>query len=206
MHIIKNLLTEDEVKDILENLTGWQEGFTNSTKEHKDNFELNYDRGAQLIAQRIQKHPHALTKLFMKRMTLPRFNKYEESQKYARHMDACRQHGVQTDWSYTLMLQPPKEGGELEIITEGRKTKVELEAGDIVIYPSGKIHQVLPVIEGTRIAAIGWIESLITSEEKRLIITNIVESLQVLEQEGADKDLILKLNYSYHNLMRLWSK
>lgn len=206
MYILRGLLSQEEVKQILSNLADWKEGFTNSTKEHKDNFELEEEKLASLVAAKIQQHPLLATRLFIKRMTLPRFNKYEVGQKYAKHIDSFKQQGIQTDWSFTVMLEPPKKGGQLEINMDGRISKVDLEAGDIVVYPSGNIHQVLPVEEGTRIAAIGWIESLITSSEQRSILNSLVDTMQKLEGDNERKDLLLNLSFSYHNLLRMWSK
>ena len=139
-------------------------------------------------------------------MTLPRFNKYEVGQKYSKHIDAFKQSGIQTDWSYTLILEPAEKGGELEINIEGEDRTFKLEAGDIIFYPSGNIHQVKPVTKGTRIAAIGWIESLITRNDQQKIISHIIDVMQKLDGTEEHKDNVLKLSYSYHNLMRLWSK
>ena len=206
MYIIKNFLTEAEVNHILSNIKeGWQAGYTKSTEAHKNNYELIEEECAQKIASKIQSHKYATTRLFIKNMTLPRFNLYKKGQYYKKHIDAFKQLGVQTDWSYTLMLHPAEDGGELEIEIDGQAYKVPLEQGDIVIYQSGNIHQVLPVNKGKRIAAIGWIASLLPRQEERAIISNIVDTLEVLDN-SKDKKGLLQLSYSYHNLMRLWSK
>lgn len=206
MYVIKNLLTIDEVNQILSTLDGWQEGHTNADKSHKDNQELIVEESSNFIAKKIQSHSYATTRLFVKSMTLPRFNKYGKDQKYNRHVDAFKQLGVQTDWSYTLCLQPAIQGGQLEIEIDGHLYAPPLEAGDIVIYPSGNIHAVTPVTEGERISAIGWIESLITRPDERAILTSLVSAMQELDGRGDELDLTAKLAFSYHNLLRLWSK
>lgn len=206
MYIIRNFLSKEEVKDVLENLNSWTEGYTKSSKTHKDNSEQVQVEYAQKIAQKIQHHPIARNKLFIKNMTLPRFNKYEVGQKYEKHIDSFKQQGVQTDWSYTVMLEAPTKGGELSISESGTTTTVSLTSGDIVIYNSGNVHQVLPVEEGTRTAAIGWIESLITRPDEREILSNLVDVMQDLDIKPEHKEQVLKLSYSYHNLLRLWSK
>ena len=207
MYIIKDFLNKAEINHILSNIKeGWQAGYTNAGKHHKDNYELIEQDCAEKIASKIKSDPIALTKLFIKRMTLPRFNLYKQNQYYKPHIDAFKQHGVQTDWSFTLMLHPATKGGDLKIEIDGETKTIEQEAGDLVVYPSGNVHQVTSVIEGQRIAAIGWIESLITSQEKRKILSNIVDVLEILEICGDKNIELLKLSYSYHNLMRLWSK
>lgn len=205
MYIIKSFLDKDEIKVILDNLKDWKDGYTNANKEHKDNFELVQEQFGKLIAQKIKEHEISINTLFIRKMTLPRFNKYTKGQKYARHIDAFIQQGVQTDWSYTLMLKPAEIGGYLEVENGGQQTQVELGAGDIVFYNSGKIHQVTPVEEGERIAVIGWIESLITRDDQREILSNIVSVFQELDRRE-EKDLVLKLSSSYHNLLRIWNK
>lgn len=206
MYIIRELLNNNEVDSILKDLDGWSEGYTKLDSSHKNNSELNSPEKAAYIANKIKQCSISADKIFMKRMTLPRFNKYEQGQHYSKHIDAFKQEGIQTDWSYTLMLQPPIKGGELELNLSGRTVKVDLGPGDVVIYPSGNIHQVLPVEEGTRLAAIGWIESLITRADEREILVNLIDSIRDLESEDTHKETILKLSYTYHNLLRMWSK
>ena len=206
MYIVRNFLNEEEIKELLENLEGWEEGFTNSTKEHKDNYEIKDSKYATLIADKIKANRLATHRLFIKRMTLPRFNKYKKDQKYARHIDSFVQSGVQTDWSYTLILKKPEKGGELRIESENQNYTIGLNPGDIVFYHSGKIHEVTPIEEGERIAAIGWIESVITREDERAILHNMLDVLESLDYQPAQKDLVVKLSYSYHNLLRIWNK
>ena len=209
MYILRKLLNKEEVKhvtDYLAKTDDWKQGHTNASKEHKNNLELTVEPFAKLIAQKIRQHPIATSKLFIKRMTLPRFNCYKEDNHYSRHVDCFKQEGVQTDWSYTLMLTAPEKGGNLRIETEGKIDEVSLDIGDIVIYPSGKIHEVTPVTKGERIAAIGWIESLITSQDKRSIVSSMVDVMQDLDNKEGEKENVLRLSHSYHNLLRLWSK
>lgn len=202
MQIIKNFLTEQEITVLLTVLekADWQEGFTNSDKDHKDNYECVHEHYSQVLANKIKAHPIATNKLFMKRMTLPRFNKYTSAQKYKKHIDAFKQQGIQTDYSFTLMLKPAQKGGDLKV----EDILTRLQAGDLVVYESGKVHQVTPVEKGERIAVIGWIESLITRPDERKILSNLVEVMQDLD--GKDVENTLKLSESYHNLLRIWSK
>lgn len=206
MYVIKKFLTEEETSEILSKLESWKQGHTNAGTYHKNNSELENHECAQLIAQKIQQHPYAGTRWFLKRLTLPRFNKYDKNQHYSRHVDSFKQQGVQTDWSYTLMLQPAELGGDLAFEIDGQHYNPKLEAGDIVVYHSGNIHQVTPVEQGTRIAAIGWMESLMARPEERLILGSLIDVMQDLDRKPEHKEHVLKLTYSYHNLLRLWSK
>lgn len=209
MYIIKQLLSNEEVKKILNILEGdvWKEGFTAAGKSHKDNFEFTDEKLGQFIADKIKSHSISTNLLFVKQLTMPRFNKYAEGgQKYSRHVDSFIQSGVRTDWSYTLCLQKADKGGILCVEDNGQQDKADLEPGDLVIYPSGNIHQVTPVEKGTRISVIGWIESLIESPEQRKILAHLVRVMQNLDEIDGHKDNVLSLSYSYHNLMKMWRK
>ena len=50
MLIIKKFLDGKEIEFILSELKEWKEGFTNSTKEHKDNYESNHEALANTLA------------------------------------------------------------------------------------------------------------------------------------------------------------
>jgi hypothetical protein len=91
----------------------------------------------------------------------PRFNRYSDGGSYGFHSDSALLHVanssavVRSDMSATLFLSEPDEydGGELEIETSSDVQAVKLTAGDMVLYPSGALHRVLPVTRGARIAS-----------------------------------------------------
>lgn len=192
MIICRNVLTLEECKQI--KLNNWQEGHTNKDKTHKDNLEQIHAKYSELVKQRICEHPDIKMKSFIKKMTTPRFNRYNVGQKYAEHVDFFRQEGIQTDWSFTLFLTDDYEGGELVI--DG--TEVKLPRGDMILYPSGQLHEVLPVTKGTRTAAIGWAESYVSDVHERDILTKLAVEL--------NKGDNVNLSYVYNNLLRKWSK
>lgn len=193
MIICKQVISKDDCAKVLDALENWEEGQSALGSEHKQNLEIKNHPLAQSIAEAIAKHPLIRKYSYIKQMTLPRFNKYVNSGKYADHVDFFRQEGIRTDWSMTLFLNEDYEGGELVI--EGEEVK--LAAGDMVLYPSGQIHRVNPVTKGERIAAIAWAESFIRSQEDRNILNKLVDVLS----EKND----VRLSYVYDNLLRKWA-
>jgi PKHD-type hydroxylase len=116
---------------------------------------------------------------------------------------------VRTDLSFTLFLTPPDEyeGGELVVHTAGMTQEVKGEAGHLVLYPSGSIHEVRPVTRGERIVCIGWIESMIadgTRREMLFDLENLRSSLRrKLSSQSAE---LLTLDKTIANLLRMWAQ
>jgi PKHD-type hydroxylase len=115
---------------------------------------------------------------------------------------------VRTDLSFTLFLTPPEEyeGGELVVHTAGMTQEVKGEAGHLVLYPSGSIHEVRPVTRGTRIVCVGWIESMIADGAQREMLfdlENLRTSLRCqLPSQSAE---LLTLDKTIANLLRMWA-
>jgi PKHD-type hydroxylase len=132
---------------------------------------------------------------------------------YGAHVDnAMMGKGAQrlrTDLSFTLFLTPPGEyeGGELVIHAAGMTQELKGEAGYLVLYPSGSIHEVKPVTRGERIVCVGWIESLIADPAQRELLFDL-ENLRTalrsaLPSQSAE---LLTLDKTIANLLRMWSR
>ncbi|MBU7580870.1 MAG: Fe2+-dependent dioxygenase [Porphyrobacter sp.] len=114
-----------------------------------------------------------------------------------------------TDLSFTLFLTPPQdyEGGELVIHAAGVTQSVKGEAGHMVLYPSGSIHEVRPVTQGTRIVCVGWIESMVADaacREMLFDLENLRASLRA--QLPAQSAELLTLDKTIANLLRMWAR
>lgn len=115
---------------------------------------------------------------------------------------------LRTDLSFTLFLTPPGEydGGELVVHAAGMTQEVKGEAGYLVLYPSGSIHEVKPVTRGTRIVCIGWIESMLADAAAREMLfdlENLRTSLRAaLPSQSAE---LLTLDKAIANLLRMWA-
>jgi len=76
---------------------------------------------------------------------------------YIWHQDFGR--GVSRKLSIVLQLSDPKEyeGGELQILNSDKPTSIRKERGLITVFPAWTLHQVTPVIKGTRQTLVAWI-------------------------------------------------
>src|SRR5687768_640014 len=105
----------------------------------------------------------------------PLFNRYEGGQAFGNHVDnAIRQiagtgHRIRTDLSATLFLAEPAEyeGGELIVEATYGVHRVNLPAGDMVLYPSSSLHSVTSVTSGARVASFFWIQSMVRDDGRR---------------------------------------
>ena len=62
---------------------------------------------------------------------------------------------MRTDLSCTLFLAGPDEydGGELVVEDTCGAPRIELPAGDVVLYPGTSVHRVEPATRGARLAS-----------------------------------------------------
>ena len=67
--------------------------------------------------------------------------------------------GVSRKLSMVLQLSDPKdyEGGELQILTGSNPVSINKKRGLVTVFPSWTLHQVTPVIKGTRQTLVTWV-------------------------------------------------
>ena len=67
--------------------------------------------------------------------------------------------GVSRKFSMVLQLSDPMEyeGGELQILTRGEPISMEKKRGIITVFPAWTLHQVTPVVKGTRQSLVAWV-------------------------------------------------
>jgi PKHD-type hydroxylase len=67
--------------------------------------------------------------------------------------------GISRKLSMVLQLSDPSEyeGGELQILTRKEPTTMQKKRGLITVFPAWTLHQVTPVIKGTRQTLVAWI-------------------------------------------------
>lgn len=151
----------------------------------------------------------------VKRIARPRrfskllLSRTEDSGHYGHHVDNAIMgkdgHQLRTDLSFTLFLSDPAsyEGGELSLSTSTGEFDAKPEAGTLIIYPSGAIHQVKPVTAGSRLACVGWIESRIQRADRREILFDLESVRSNLKPSQAEMRLVLDKSIS--NLIRMWA-
>lgn len=132
------------------------------------------------------------------------FSKYQTGMAYGSHVDAAYIDGARADLSFTLFLSDPHsyKGGELVIETSGAEDAVKLPAGSIILYPSTSVHEVCPVEDGERIAAIGWIKSRIKSGDHRAMLLEASKIQADLTTLNAPNDLKDRMANLRNNMIR----
>lgn len=148
-----------------------------------------------------------------RRMTPLLISKTSNGGHYGSHVDNALMgkgaNRLRTDISFTLFLSDSAdyEGGELVIHSAGVTQSVSGDWGQLVLYPSGSIHEVKPVTRGERIVCVGWIESLIADPAQRELMfdmENLRTSLRQKLPSGSAE--LLTLDKSMANLLRMWGR
>ena len=219
---IPSLLNADAVAQINDLLAAasWTDG--NETAGHmsakvKRNEQIGEDDPVGHAAAAIVLEALAANALFAssalpEKISPPLFNRYQNGGSYGLHIDGAIRplgaHRMRTDLSATLFLTPQSEydGGELEIFDMGGASAVKLNAGDLILYPSGSVHQVTPVIRGARVASFFWVQSLVPSAECRAMLLQLDTAIQAIPAEEAWDSHRLSLTALYHNLIRKWAQ
>lgn len=176
----------------------------------KDNEQAEGDMAVDALRETIEArlHAHALFALATRPKIIlgPMFSRYTAGHAYGAHVDDAMIDGVRTDVSFTLFLAEPDsyDGGELVIDSAAGEEAVKLPAGSLIAYPSTALHRVAPVTRGTRLAAVGWVRSLVRDAHRREILFDLETARRRLyDRHGASADFDL-LSKCAANLMRLW--
>ncbi|MBD8871985.1 Fe2+-dependent dioxygenase [Rhodanobacter sp. DHB23] len=161
----------------------------------------------------LAKHPLYHSATLPLRTLPPRFNRYEGGGEYGMHVDGSvmalpNGEQLRSDISCTLFLSEPDEydGGELVVSDTYGEHEVKLPAGDAIIYPSSSLHRVQPVTRGARVAAFFWVQSLVRDDGRRRLLFELDAAIQRLLATHADRDAVLQLTGTYHNLLRQWAE
>jgi PKHD-type hydroxylase len=136
------------------------------------------------------------------------FSKYVQGMEYGTHVDDAYMGTLRSDLSYTLFLSRPQDydGGELVMDLPQGEQAYKLEAGDLILYPSTTLHRVDPVRRGTRLAAVGWVQSIIRrSDQRELLFELETARLGLYRREGKSAEFDL-LSKSTSNLLRMWGE
>lgn len=157
---------------------------------------------------------HALFEIAARPQRLSRvmFSRYEAGMTYGAHTDdALMGQGearLRTDLAFTLFLSPPDsyDGGALTIDSALGEQELKLEPGDAILYPAGSIHHVAPVTKGERLAAVGWVQSLVPDAGQREILFDLSVTRTRVAEGGASREELLRLDKSVSNLLRMWAR
>jgi PKHD-type hydroxylase len=211
--VISDLLAPDELGSLratLERLP-WEDGRKTAGRlgqERKRNAQLapeHFAAGRKELLDRMMHHPEVRRCVYPARALAPVINRYAAGDGYGWHNDNPVQSGLRADISYTLFLSDPAEyeGGELVVRTPEGERVFKEQAGTAVFYPSASLHRVREVRSGVRLAAIGWVQSLVREPADRELLAAVKRCLVRLEHEP-DSELFLELATVEAELARRW--
>jgi len=217
---IDNVLTSEELKFIVDRLdtADFVDGRTTAgwhAKVVKNNTQLDSQASYAKDLRELIKAAMKRNALFQSAV-LPKiihsmlFSRYEQGMSYGRHVDNALMGDDfwRSDVSFTVFLNDPSTyaGGELVIESTDSERIYKLEAGKAIVYPSSTLHWVEPVTEGVRLAAVGWVQSLVRDFNEREILVDLDTARRTIfakEGKSIEFDLISK---SYANLLRKWAE
>ena len=185
-------------------------------KEIKQNLQADKTSPAlsqiqQGVLQALGAHPFIQTALLPKQVTPPMISKYEPGMSYGWHTDSPIMMGEQVpfrvDASMTLFLSDPGtyDGGELIIHTDSGYQTFKLPAGDAIIYPTTRLHAVMEVKQGFRLAAVSWMQCAVKEAAQRELLFQlkyVQESIAAQNLHSMENQLLMQV---HSNLLRMWA-
>lgn len=219
---VPNVLTADELGVIRSELNraSFVDGATTagwSAREVKKNLQVAHSTESQAKLEQIVRSAF-LRSAMLQAALLPSattqvlFNRYDVGMQYGPHVDAAVMGGigsaVRSDVAITLFLSDPQSyaGGELVVDAHGAGYRCKLEAGAAIAYPANSLHHVAPVTQGSRHAAIIWVQSQVRDASQRELLWDLDNAKrQIFGREGKSPvfDAISK---SHANLLRMWAE
>lgn len=184
----------------------------------KDNQQADLSSGEGLILRQslrdaVAAHPVIRAAARPRRFSPILVSKTENGGHYGRHVDnALMRDGtgwLRSDLSFTLFLSDPEDydRGALVLHSAAGSHEIKLPFGDLVLYPSSDIHEVQPVTRGTRLVAVGWIESLIPDARHRSLLFDLENLRAALRQRHpSDAEELLVLDKTISDLLRMWAQ
>lgn len=157
----------------------------------------------------LETHPTVKSLIRPVRWSAPMFSRYGAGQHYGLHADNATMFDadgwpLRTDISFTLFLSDPNDydGGALLIRDLSGDREFRPAAGSAVLYATGQLHTVTPVTRGTRLACVGWMQSLIRRPDQR----DLLHDLDRVRAGMASGDEALLLDKTIGNLLRMWGE
>ncbi|MDO6446731.1 Fe2+-dependent dioxygenase [Colwellia sp. 1_MG-2023] len=225
MIVIEKILSEEEVTYYRQQLANapWGDGsktamgmaasVKNNNQADANDESVNH-LANQLLA-RIGETPKIVSAALPDKIFPPCFNRYSETEEYGYHVDSAimripnSAQVLRSDLSMTTFLSDPEsyDGGELIISTEFGQQQIKLPAGYAVLYPSSSLHKVTAVTRGQRVAAITWMQSMISDTSIRQNLYQLDQTIQnLIKENNTSRAELDNLHNVYHNLIRQFAK
>lgn len=217
---IPDLLTPEELQQITETLAtaefvdgkvtaGWY------AKQVKENQQLKGDKPEaanlrELVKTALSRNPLFQTAVRPRLIHSILFSRYDVGMAYGRHTDNAlmSKQSYRSDVSFTVFLSASDSYGGGELVIEGAQDEkaYKLAAGGAIVYPSFSLHRVEPVTAGTRLVAVGWVQSLVRDAGEREILFDLDTARRALFQQYGKSDEFDLISKSVANLLRKWAE
>jgi PKHD-type hydroxylase len=198
----------------------WQDGKSSAqgrAREAKHNLVVPLEHAAsvaagRLVLARFSQHEGFKAAALPKVIMPLKFCRYDPGMGYGDHLDlplmGTAGGGIRTDISVTVFLseRADYEGGDLVFESEYGTQRVRGQAGEAVLYPASTLHRVEPVLSGTRLVAISWIQSLIRDPAKRKIVFDLAQVATALDAAVSGEEQARAIRQSQFNLLRMWAE
>lgn len=190
---------------------------TNPNSTVKNNLQIPQndpasDEPGLVVRAAIFRHPDIRAIAQPKQMARPTLAKYQPGMNYGAHVDEAlfpsKPTMMRSDVSCTVFISAADEyeGGELVIDSGAGEVVIKGEAGDAVLYPSNTVHRVNPVIEGERLVAITWFQSMVRDPGQREILYRLHQVLAEMHAAGDRSERRVQLEAIRTNLLRMWAE
>lgn len=219
-HVIDNLLKKDELAvvraeaEMLKFVNGERTAGTAAIKV-KHNLqapEFAKTETYKLVARKLAQSGEFQAAALPARMSGLLISKYQPGMAYGRHVDNPVIDGgrIRSDIAMTLFLSEPEsyDGGELEIcVGSGANNllRYKLTAGSMILYPAHHLHNVAEITSGTRLAIIGWVQSLVRDPLQRQILYDLSRVRKNLRDNDGNLPDLPHLERAASNLLRMWA-
>lgn len=187
---------------------GWHAKLAKKNEQAAPDAELSGVQSRVVAA--LQGSPAVMAACLPCRMSRPLISRYVEGMAYGNHIDDAIRPGeppMRADISFTLFLAEPDSyaGGELVTISGGIEARFKLPTGAAVFYPSDTLHRVEPVTSGQRLAAVGWMQSMVRAPDRRQVLYDLDTARRQVFETGAGP-LFDTLSKTHSNLLRMWAE
>lgn len=190
---------------------------TSAARKVKHNLQIDPNQNAQMLENIVLtalfNHERVRDVIMPRYILPPTFSKYQQDMTYGYHVDnplmsKPNHPPLRTDIACTVFLSEASayEGGELEIVRDGKTEEYKLEKGGAILYPTQYVHRVKPVSKGERTAAVTWIQSMVRETTQREILHNLKALYEHSTQDDNASEEALILLQSYSNLTKMWAE
>ena len=217
--LVKNVLSPAEVDQVrqLARAVRFMDGrASNPHNTAKKNLQADMagpeaQKASQIAGAAIASNEEVRNFAFPKRIATPLLSRYEPGMTYGAHSDAAflplPTGPMRSDVSATLFLEDPSsyDGGELRIHLGSETVTIKGNPGEMIVYPSNTLHEVVPVTRGERLAFFTFMESVIPDHVQRELLYTLNE-VYALEGLKMDWENRTRLQYVSNSLHRIWAK